>query len=151
MSNSLVGLVRSIVHHIFAADFGLVGVYAYTVAECDGETLSGSPVSSKRKLPTIVKVPLTPGILGGTAEIKPGSIVLVVFTDGDRSSPQVVFSELGAHPKTVTIEATEKATVNAPLVALAGGGPGAARMGDPVVCGPFVGAITQGSLKTTIG
>lgn len=151
MSNVLTELVRAIVHHVFAADFGLLGTYTYRVDSCDGETISAFPISSRVKLPDLVKIPLTPGILGGTAKIAPGSIVLVVFADGDRSAPQVVFSELGAHPTELSIEATVSAKLDAPQVVINGGAQGAARMGDPVTCGPFVGSITLGSVTTKIG
>jgi len=110
--------------------------YEYRVVSQSGERLNLQPVRTVTGMPDLTRVPvrLAPGV---KATHLPGSLVLVLFVDGDPARPVVISGDSPDSPGWM------------PTV-LELGGPGAlgvARIGDTVQAGPFAGVITSGSLR----
>lgn len=80
--------LRSIFEHI--ASDRLLGVWTYQVVRqgTDGR-LELQPVERSAGLPDIGPVAVWPGIAGASAEVRPGTQVLVEFLNGDRRKPLV--------------------------------------------------------------
>jgi hypothetical protein len=113
------------------------GVSEYRIVTQSGERLNLQPVRSRSALPDLARVPVRMGIPGCKATFLPGAQVLVSFLEGDPTRPAVTGFDAPDQPGWM------------PLV-LQFGGPialGIARQTDPVVAGPFGGAIVQGSIR----
>jgi hypothetical protein len=115
-------------------------VYEYRVVTQDGDALNLQPVRASSGMPDLERVPvrLAPGV---EADHALGSLVLVVFVDGDPSRPCVISGdEAGAPgwmPTTLTLGET-------PTL-------GVARVTDPVLAGPWAGTITSASARIKAG
>jgi len=124
------------------------GVYEYRIVTQEGERLNLQPVRVSTGMPDLQRVPVRPGIPGARADHAPGSRVLVLFVDATPARPVVVGYEDadgdGFVPVVLELDATTTINLGA------GATLAAARLTDPVVCGPFAGAITGGSAKTRI-
>lgn len=112
------------------------GTFEFRVVTQSGDRLNLQPVRAASGLPDLARVPmrLPPGV---RADYTPGALVLVTFVDGDPSRPCVISGDAPDAPGWMP-------------VALELGGPGAlgvARLTDPVIAGPFAGAITGGSAR----
>jgi hypothetical protein len=137
------------------ADFvrGLFPRYAYlglfparVVAQNADLTLELVPDDSSlpRGLSNVkVQHGLGPGV---QVKVAPGARVLLGFRGGKPDEPFACLWESGALQELV-VSAAVRVTVDAPLVLLADGAQGVARIGDTVVAGPYSGTITGGSLK----
>ena len=146
LKQSIAALVRELFPRV---DF--LGVYEYSVVTDDGTTIDATPTDATLGLPNVVRVPKRPPILGGWSKIAPGSTVTLQFVNGSPSRPEIVGGDPGQIVTQAKLEAAIKVDVIAPSVDIASGVMGAARMGDTVQAGPFVGTITSGSVKVTIG
>lgn len=128
------------------------------------------------RLPLLVRVPLRVFLPGAYVKVQAGSRVLLGFEAGDPAKPVAYLWEAGG---TIIVEVTTVAgrkvrlddetgktrvydpvriEVDAPVVALAGGGPAVARVGDQIqVSGvqpgsaTVTGTIISGSPKTNSG
>jgi hypothetical protein len=119
----------------------LRGTFEYRIVSQSGERLNLQPVRSRADLPDLARVPVRAGVAGYRSNHSPGAQVLVAFLDGDASRPAVVGFDApdspGWHPITLEL-----------------GGPlplGIARITDPVIAGPFGGAITGASIRIKAG
>lgn len=117
------------------------GVFEYRIVTQSGERLNLQPVRSRANLPDLARVPVRAGVPGVRATHSPGAQVLVAFIDADPTRPAVVGFDApdqpGWHPLTLEL-----------------GGPlplGVARITDPVICGPFSGAIVGASIRIKAG
>lgn len=113
------------------------GVFEYRIVTQSGERLNLQPVRSRSAMPDLARVPVRAGVPGVRATHKPGAQVLVAFLDGDPTRPAVVGFDAPDQPgwMPLTLEL---------------GGPlplGVARLTDPVICGPFSGAIVGASTR----
>lgn len=113
------------------------GVFEYRIVSQSGERLNLQPIRSRANLPDLARVPVRMGVPGVRANHFPGAQVLVAFIDADPTRPAVVGFDApdqpGWHPLTLEL-----------------GGPlplGVARLTDPVICGPFSGAIVGASAR----
>lgn len=149
LKSALLGLLRELLPNL-----AFVMPALYRVATAEAGKWSGNPVGTGRKLPPIKGAPIRGSIAGGHSETKltKGTIVVVQFVDaGDGEAPQPYLVGIHSEPKELALKATTKATIDAPQVVINGGVQGVARMGDPVIAGPFAGTITLGSLTTKAG
>lgn len=113
------------------------GAFEFRIVTQAGERLSLQPVRSATGMPELSNVPVRAGMAGLKAKHMLGSLVIVQFLDADPSRPVVTGFDEPDAPGWMPLE-------------LDLGGPGAlgvARMTDPVQAGPFIGAITLGSLR----
>jgi len=116
-------------------------------------------VSVSKTMPNLVPASVWAGVSGYKAKLRPGSRVMVGFREGDPKKPFIAFYEPpegdGWRPVELEIDALTKLALGALAAAVVIGPPEgampAARMGDPVVAGPFGGTITKGSLKVKVG
>jgi hypothetical protein len=140
-------------------------IYKYRVIQQNGATLNLQAVNNADGSqpvvpPELQNVVVWPGLEGLSCQYKLGSLVLVAFIaqpDGS-SGPFVLANDPSALPLTSTLDASGQVNVgpSAGTVALAGGGPGVARLGDTVLVyfppsmpisgtvsgAPFVGLLT---------
>jgi len=114
--------------------------YDYRVVTQSGDALNLQPVRSSTGMPDLESVPvrLAPGV---KAMHFPGSVVTVMFRDGDPSRPFVISGDASGEPGWM------------PLFLMLGDEPtlGVARMTDPVIAGPFGGTIISGSIRVKAG
>jgi len=68
----------------------LYGRYRYRVVEMSGERVNLQAVARIAGLPNVLPVSMKPGIAGAHAKPAGGSIVHVIFVEGDRTMPRVV-------------------------------------------------------------
>jgi hypothetical protein len=117
------------------------GSYEVRVLGGSDGTLDVQPVRTSTGLSILSRVAIRPGMAGLDADILAGSTAALAFLDSDPSRPFVyAFDEIGSpgwFPLEIRIG-------RAPHLA-------AARMTDPVICGPFSGTIVQGSTVVKIG
>lgn len=98
----------------FTAKLDHAIVWEYSVSEVTETTFSGRKTSSDNPFADMVKIPLMPGIAGTLIVPQVGSLVGVIFLNGDPAKPRVVAWDQ-----------------NVPTsVGLAGGGPAVHRVGD---------------------
>lgn len=126
------------------------GTYEYRVEGTQGKRLNLAPVRQSTGMPTLLRVPVRPGIPGADADYLNGTRVLVTFIDANPSRPAIVGFE----------DASGGAFVPT-VLRLAEGTMGAAREGDSVevtlnipstpFSGTATGTITGGSSKVRIG
>jgi hypothetical protein len=116
-------LVRS-----FMADASYSKAWSYTVTEATETTFSGRALSSRSPQPDLPKIPNMPGLPGTLLKPDVGSVVLVVFADGDPAQPRAVH-----WGQTVPVS-----------IGLAGGGPALHRVGDFGQAGTLTGAGALG-------
>lgn len=122
-----------------------LGIYEYAIRATDGSTVDCDPVDTTIPLPSLAKVPLRSSILGETVTPQAkGERCLVMFVNGDPTRAICVSTD--PYPKAAQIGDATTTTLK-----LAGGVLPAARATDAVVAGPFVGTITAGSSKVSIG
>lgn len=116
------------------------GTYEFRVVSQTGERLNLQPLRSASGMPDLAGVPVRPGTAGLKSQVALGEHVLVVFADNDPSRPQVIAHQAADAPGWM------------PIALQLGEAPalGAARVTDPVVCGPFGGSIVGGSARVTI-
>ncbi len=110
--------------------------YEFRVVTQTGERLNLQPVRVATGMPDLANVPvhLAPGVKALHAL---GSLVLVIFADGDPSRPRVIAGDAADAPGWMPLE-------------LDLGGPaalGVARLTDAVQAGPFAGVITFASAR----
>jgi hypothetical protein len=136
------------------------GLYRFRVVQMNGTRVDLQAVRKQAGLPDTLPVDVWPGMAGlFSSQLTPGALVLVAFIEGEPSAPIISHFEPkgggGFLPINLLIDATTLLELgpSAAGVAIAGGVEPfrAARKTDPVQAGPFVGFITEGSLKTRIG
>lgn len=112
--------------------------WSYAVIEADERTFSGRAVNTRCPHPDLVNVPNMPGIPGTLIKPAVGSIVGVLFLDGDPSQPRVVSWDTNT-AELVTVDATTllKLGPSAAAVQIAGAGPAIHRVGDTSNGGTF--------------
>jgi hypothetical protein len=114
--------------------------YEYRVVTQDGDELNLQPVRASSGMPDLARVPvrLAPGAKAAHAL---GSLVTVVFLDGDPSRPRVISGDDAGAPgwMPTTLELGD----TAPL--------GVARLNDTVLAGPWAGTITTASSTIKAG
>lgn len=102
----------------------LVGMFRYRVVGMAGQRVQCQAVRKAAGLPDIAPISMWPGVAGAHAELANGAEVLVEFIEGDRSAPVITHfagaDGIGFVPVSL---------------ALAGGGPAAARVGDAISAG----------------
>lgn len=116
-------------------------------------------VAKSAAVPNLVPCSIWAGVSGYKVKLRPGSSVLVGFREGDPTKPFVAFYESpeedGWRPVELEIDALTKlalgATAIATIIGPEEGAMPAARMGDPVLAGPFGGTITKGSSRVKVG
>lgn len=142
-SNAFADLVRLVWRRLFPR-VELQGVYSYSTF--------GLPVNGKHTLRSTVtrqlpNVELADAwtIAGHTAELQPGTRVLVAFADGNPASPVIVAVDPSTLPMSSTHEATTSTLIDAVAVNLGGAHASVIRSGDMVV---LVGAIVPGGPNT---
>jgi len=122
--------------------------YEYRVVTQDGGALNLQPVRSSAGMPDLERVPvrLAPGF---EADHYLGSLVTVVFLDGDPSRPRVISGDDAGAPGWAPIATTIESTTTVDI----GASPrlGVARVGDAVQAGPWSGVITTSSLTVKAG
>lgn len=116
------------------------GKFEFRVVSQSAERLNLQPVRRAAGMADMIRVPvrLAPGI---KYMWKPGSLCAVEFLDGDPSRAVVTAGDAPDSPGWLPLTATIMGPAALP----------AARMGDPVQAGPFSGAVTAGSVLTSIG
>jgi len=114
--------------------------YEYRVVTQDGSALNLQPVRSSAGMPDLERVPvrLSPGV---RAEHTLGSLVTVVFLDGDPSRPRVITGDDDGAPGWMPIEIE---IGESPAL-------GVARLTDTVIAGPYAGTITGASARVKAG
>lgn len=131
--------------------------YEYRVVDQDGGVLDLQPVRSSAGMPDLERVPvrLSPGV---RADHVLGSLVTVLFLDGDPSRPRAFTGDdddaPGWLPDDVEVDATDSATLGASATAVGIGATprlGVARLGDTVQAGPWAGVITSASARVKAG
>lgn len=133
--------------------------YEYRVQKMSGVRVELEVVKASDGVPNLVPASIWAGSSGVKASLREGSRVLVGFRAGDASQPFVGFFEApdedGWRPVELDIDAITKlalgATAAQTIIGPEAGARGAARMGDPVIAGPFGGTITLGSLIVKVG
>ncbi len=108
-------------------------VWEYSVAEVTETTFSGRKTSKDNPHDDFVKIPLMPGIAGTLIKPAVGSLVGVLFLNGDPAKPRVVCWD-----QTVPVS-----------IGLAGGGPAVHRVGDAGEGGTFTAATPPATLLYT--
>lgn len=114
--------------------------YEYRVVTQSGDALNLQPVRSSAGMPDLERVParLPPGV---RATFLPGSLVTVMFLDGDPSRPRVFTGDDDGAPgwMPLTLELGDTPTL------------GVARITDTVIAGPWPGTITSASARIKAG
>ncbi len=95
--------------------------YEYRVEGSEGKRLNLTPVRKSTGMPSLLRVPVRPGVPGADADYLQGMLVLVTFVDADPSRPAVVGFEEARGSNFVPDK-----------IRLANGTMGAARQGDTV-------------------
>lgn len=129
--------------------------YRYRVVRMASARVELQLVSRAVGLPDVLPVSLQPGVPGCVADLANGSIVLVMFVEGDPAQPVVTHFSRPDDPSYIPvnlgIDATGELTLGASAASVEIASPlatqGVARVGDSV--GPFV--ITTGSTKVRAG
>lgn len=157
-STSPLDSMRAIIDQLYP-DLKYRGVTEYRVVTLEGSRLNLQPVRVSTGMPTLLRVPMRPGVAGCEATLALGARVLVGFIDSDRSRPYVAAFEdadgAGFQPTSLsllaggmaggehvmTTEATALLIYNTlvALMAAAGGGPLVAAVLQPLL-GSAVGA-----------
>jgi len=133
------------------------GLYRYRVVRMSGDRVELQAVRKLAGLPDVLPVSLFAGMAGLWAKLAPSSLVLVTFIEGDPTAPILTHYTPKDHPGFVPVELLLDASTRLDLgpssatVRIAAGILPAARQTDPVQCGPFIGTITAGSPKVTVG
>lgn len=166
--------LRLLVREVFPA-LRFLGTYEYVVDSTSNGTCTGRPTDATHGLPPMTKWPMRACGCGGTATPTTGNNCLVTFVNGDPSRPIVV--NLDAVVSKAVLDANDEVDVgpSASTVALAGGGPAIAGVGDTILAylpnpcpisgtlagapfvgtiavpGPLIGSIQTGSSKATRG
>lgn len=144
---------------LFAAldpDRAYRAIYEYRVEGQTGKRLNLTPARKSTGMPSLLRVPVRPGVPGCDADYLPGMLVLVAFVDGDPSRPAVVGFEEARGGNFVPDElrlaegtagaAREGDTISISMAALNG----AASPGTSFTSG-VTGTITSGSSKVKVG
>jgi hypothetical protein len=115
--------------------------WEYQVAEATETTFSGRATSSRCPWPDLVGIPLMPGVPGTLLKPAVGSLVGVVFLNGDPTRPRVMSWDQNT-AELVTINATTllKLGPSSAAVQIAGGGPAVHRVGDHGQAGTLTGS-----------
>jgi hypothetical protein len=74
------------------------GTYEFRVVTQSGERLNLQPARVATGLPDLQRVPVRPGVSGFRSDVTPGELVIVTFTDGDPSRPQVIAHDAADSP-----------------------------------------------------
>lgn len=106
-----------------------LGTYRYRVVQANpgDDRWHLQAVQSDRGLPDMIPIPVRPGMAGLKAGLRPGSIVLVTFIEGDRGLPVITHHDEpgtgGWTPLTLTLDASDTVAVgpSAGLVELGSG------------------------------
>lgn len=119
----------------------------YRVKTATEGKLTAKPAEGARGLPPVLEIPIGGSILGGHSKtiLKPGTTVLVMWIDGNPARPFLAGIYDDAEPLQTSVEGTVVTLNGSPA------SPGVARMGDPILAGPFPGVITLGSLTVKAG
>ena len=67
----------------------LFGKYRYRVVQMSADRVELQAVALAEGLPDVIPVAMKPGVSGAHAELTPGSVVLVEFTEGNRTLPLI--------------------------------------------------------------
>ena len=136
----------TLVREVFP-NYSFLSIYRYRVVRMNSgdNRVCLQPVAASLGLPDLLPVSIMPGVPGAKPELAEGSTVLVSFIEGDPKQPIVTHF---ASPDSGDFLPVSIA-LNASASVLIGDSPGmpVARMTDTVQVGPFVGAISSGSLK----
>jgi hypothetical protein len=124
--NELVGIIGAIAREAAGSQFLAAVKYRVLSQLPDGRFMLEADEKSE-KHPDLKAISLAPAVPGMSVKVPPGTMLHVVFVDGDRSSPVVVRFEEGPTPIEVSIDA----------VRVAVGSPGA----EPVALAPGVLAL----------
>jgi len=129
----------------------------YRVISGDDSRLSLQIVRKAFGFPDVLPISVWPGVPGAKGEPTPGSLVVVVFLEGDPTLPAVTHwaspEDPAWKPVTLTLDATDSIDIgeSTPIITLANGALFAARVTDVVTVGPLSGTIVSGSTKVRIG
>jgi len=134
----LLGAIQAMAREAFPrADFAFP--YRYRVVEMSADRVQLQAVRRLAGLPDLLPGTMFPGVSGAWAALKPGSLVLVSFIEGDPSQPIVTHyatkDDPGWRPVRLELDAEDEVQIGeeADLVTLgAGSPPGVARVGDPI-------------------
>lgn len=113
-----------------AANPELWGVYEYSVFSTSGSTIQANLTDPTQPPPSVVNVPIRPGIAGAKTVPANGSLCYVAFANGDRSKPVVIAFD--------TTRSVSLDVESAGIVLNASGAAGSARKGDAVNAGYLV-------------
>jgi hypothetical protein len=105
----LLRVIRAIVRETFP-NYDFHGLYRYRVVQMAVGRVDLQAVNKAPGLPNVLPVPIHAGMAGLSAELTPGSIVLVEFEEGDPGKPRVTHfsakNEPGFLPVSVSLDAT---------------------------------------------
>jgi hypothetical protein len=126
-------------------DARYLACWSYSVTSATETTFSGRALSPRCPQPDLPTIPNMPGIPGTLLKPKVGSIVGVMFLDGDPAQPRVVSWDQNT-AVLVTVDATTllKLGPSSAAVQIAGGGPAVHRVGDFGQAGTLTGAGALG-------
>ena len=156
-------LIRAVSHAVRAVvpELPFLGRYRFRVvlANPGDHRYHLQSVSLANGLPDLLPVSVSPSTPGLEAKLVLGSIVHLMFLDGDPRYPVVVGhparDDQGWKPAELTLDADNTVTIGESATeTLLGPGPvrlGVARQFDAVQAGPFSGTITGGSLTVKAG
>lgn len=148
--------IRNVVREVAAALFAHIDTLALYEGTVVSQADDGSidvRLDDDRFGPGLSKIDISWGLPGLSAKVPKGTRVAVGFHEFKRSKPVVRhwLSVATEKPIEILLETTAKVEIKSPNIVLADGVLGIARQSDPVVCGPFAGTITQGSMKVQAG
>lgn len=131
-------------------DARYLALWSYSVTSATETTFEGRALSPRNPQPDLKAIPNMPGVPGTLLKPKVGSIVGVMFLDGDPAQPRVVSWDRNT-AELVTVDATTllKLGPSAAAVEVAGGGPAIHRVGDLGQGGTF--AASANPLLTYTG